>query len=41
VKKRGIEVEREKKVSYNVVNFVKFSKMVAGRVARLLLCKYL
>jgi len=34
VKKGGLEVKREKMVSYNVVKLVSLSKIVAGRVAR-------
>jgi len=41
VTKRGIEVKRETMVSYNRVNFVRLSKIVAGRVLRLLLSKSL
>ena len=41
MKGRGKEVKREKRVSYKTVNRVSLSKIVAGRVAMLLLCKYL
>ena len=32
MKSRGIEVKREKRVSYKLINRVSLSKIVAGRV---------
>ena len=41
VKKRGIEVKNGKMVSYKDLKFVNLSKMVAGRVSRLLSVNFL